>query len=173
MAKIIKIPSSQVYHIKALIPYWDLSFGGVDEKSPYRILALEPDTALPELGKTVLNAFNFDHDHLFGFYDNLKRYSNSKVCYEDARTIDYDNDMDDIFSQGYDKATYRMDDYCVSDIFTRKGQKWLMLFDYGDEWHFWLTMEGKEPINPKTKYPRVVKTKYKAPEQYPDYEDED
>lgn len=168
MAKSIKLLAPEIYYIKAMMPTWDHEMEGMSEESPYRIIALNAFTPLDALGHTVLNAFDFDNDHLFGFYDNWKKYYASKVAYEHPSSIDF---MDDDFGDK-GKQLLSMNDYEVQDIFTRRGKKWLMLFDYGDEWHFWLSLVKKVPFDDSQSYPFLVESKYEAPEQYPAYEDD-
>ncbi|MBL3658393.1 IS1096 element passenger TnpR family protein [Fulvivirga sediminis] len=167
MAKIKKLPSSEIYQIEAMIPSWDEQTFEVSTKSPYRILAVRPDMSLHELGLAVLSAFKFDYDHLFGFYENFNNPLKSKVSYEIMEDT-YEEDDEFIVLDSSAPVTLNMDDYVVADIFIRKGKRWLMLFDYGEAWHFWLKFIGKEYIIPNKSYPYILKSKYKAPSQYPD-----
>ncbi|MFT7159022.1 MAG: hypothetical protein ACI9GZ_000182, partial [Bacteroidia bacterium] len=116
MAKIIKSPSSEIYHIKALLPCWDEHIEGVSEKSPYRILAVRPYMPLTELGIAVLGAFDFDYDHMFGFYDNVKRYYSSKVSYEHPQFIESSEDFEDFGSRKIDKQVFDMDDHSAMEV---------------------------------------------------------
>ncbi|MBD0391919.1 hypothetical protein IC220_05680 [Wolbachia endosymbiont of Pentalonia nigronervosa] len=52
------------------------------------------------------------------------------------------------------------------------GKKMIFLFDYGDNWEF--LVECCDIIEAETgkRYPKVTKEEGKAPEQYPDYDDE-
>lgn len=169
MAKIIQSPALEVYHIKAMVPYWEQMDYDPDEDSPYRILAIRPDMGLLELGVCVLSAFEFEYDHMFGFYDNLKKYRSSKVSFEHPQLIEHANNEGwRPGSSNRNKQTHNMEDYCVADIFTRKGKKWLMLFDYGDKWHFWLTLEDRARLAEGTELPQIMESKYDAPEQYED-----
>jgi len=171
MAKVIKSPALQIYHIKAMVPYYEEGAIEMSDESPYRIIAVRPDMSLHELGIAVLDAFDFDDDHLFGFYDNIKRHYSSKVCFEHPQLIEQtEEDWDDF---ELNKQVYNMDEHCVSDIFTRKGKKWLMLFDYGDEWHFLLSFDDRATLKKGMELPKVIKSKYDAPEQYPDYDEDD
>lgn len=172
MAKIIKSPALEIYHIKALMPYWGESTQGTSEKSPYRIIAARPNMSLHIFGIAVLNAFDFDYDHLFGFYDNVKRYYASKMSYEHPESIqDNQDDWSGFGSRNVDKLVRNMDDHPISDIFTRRNKKWLMLFDYGDEWMFWVSLEKKVQVVHGEELPKVIESKYDAPEQYPDFEE--
>lgn len=167
MAKVKKSPSSEIYHIEAMIPFWDETINGISTESPYRIIAVRPDMGLYELGIVVLEAFNFDADHMFGYYDHLKSYYRSKVSYEMAQMVAQADD----FGTTSGKQTFNMEEYTVRDIFIRKGKRWLMLFDYGDTWHFWLKLVHKEGVQLKQDYPYIVASEFEAPEQYPDFED--
>ncbi len=49
-----------------------------------------------------------------------------------------------------------------------KGQQFLYLFDYGDEWQFKVKVHAiNEDADPTAQYPRVVESVGDAPEQYP------
>ncbi len=173
MAKIIKAPNSEIFHIKAMVPYWDELTGDIHEKSPYRTLAVRPDMGLHELGILVLHAFDFDCDHLFGFYDIGRHYSQSKVGFEMPDMMPQEGDLWGFVYDDPNKARYNLVAYAVKDIFRRKGKKWTMLFDYGDEWQFRLTLLERVEIDINQRYPRVVESKYEAPEQYPNYNEEE
>ena len=52
-------------------------------------------------------------------------------------------------------------------------QEVLFLFDYGDEWHFGVTLvRTSEAVTPGVTYPQVVASAGEAPLQYPDLEDD-
>ncbi|MDZ4766637.1 MAG: hypothetical protein SGI73_19030 [Chloroflexota bacterium] len=53
------------------------------------------------------------------------------------------------------------------------GQKFLYLFDYGDEWQFNLRVHAINEAVPDIEYPRVVKSAGEPPPQYRDYDDSD
>lgn len=56
----------------------------------------------------------------------------------------------------------------------RKGQNFLYLFDYGDEWKFNVRVHAiNENADPNTPYPRLVESVGEGPEQYPDWEEEE
>lgn len=47
-----------------------------------------------------------------------------------------------------------------------------LIFDYGDEWSFEVEFIKQGQKVPRKRYPSTVETFGNAPEQYPDYEDE-
>jgi hypothetical protein len=51
------------------------------------------------------------------------------------------------------------------------GQKFLYLFDYGDNHEFDVTLLSIDPQAKKGKYPRVVGKQGESPPQYPDYDE--
>jgi len=163
-----------MYYIRVLIPYWEEMSDIPMETSPYRIIAVLPETPLNELGSLIIDAFEFDHDHLFGFYDNFKGWNRSKIGYEFMESDDEELD-DDIFSyqnRVSDKKIFNIEKFTVGDIFLRKGKKWLMLYDYGDEWNFWVSLVDKSKIVPSITYDRIVESKFDAPQQYPDFNED-
>jgi len=48
----------------------------------------------------------------------------------------------------------------------RMKQKFLYLYDYGDEHRFEVQLVGINPEAPKGRYPRIVESHGKAPRQY-------
>ena len=47
-----------------------------------RKIQIAGDKSLYNFAKTITQAFGFYFDHCFGFYDNFKRYHDSKKAYE-------------------------------------------------------------------------------------------
>ena len=175
MAKVIKMPGLEMFHIKVLIPYWEEMSDIPMETSPYRIIAVLPETTLSEMGRLIIDAFEFDHDHLFGFYDNFKGLNRSKIGYEFIESDEEELDDGIVFFQNRvsDKNRFNIEKFTVGDIFLRKGNKWLMLYDYGDEWNFWVSLIDKSKIDPSKKYDRIVESKFDAPPQYPNFDEDD
>jgi hypothetical protein len=103
---------------------------------------------LYDLAKEILDCFDFDDDHAFGFYDNLKRWTRSFERY----SIFSDED------EGYSPDTLGVKDTCVENVFNYLKKKMLFLFDYGDEWHFRVELTGVEPAGPGKRAIRVVKS---------------
>jgi hypothetical protein len=68
---------NNVVHLKVM-----RSWEGKTKGNPYRTIALPQNASLYELAEAIIDAFNFDFDHAFGFYDNLKNPYNSTTGYE-------------------------------------------------------------------------------------------
>jgi hypothetical protein len=62
----------------------------------------------------------------------------------------------------------------LADLGLQKGQKFLYLFDYGDEWRFQVKVDAiNADADATIEYPRLVQSVGEAPEQYPDWEEDD
>ena len=143
---------------------------------PYRVLAVDESSTLYSLAQAIIDSFDFEFDHPFGFYNNLTRYYNSTVSYE-------------LFADLFDtrgevqEGVKGVRSTRVSNVFTEIGQKMLFLFDYGDEWHFRVTFTDVVPGEAGKKYPCIIKSvgearpQYDEPDEYDDLlgidEDED
>jgi Plasmid pRiA4b ORF-3-like protein len=53
-----------------------------EKRRPWRKIAVKANSDLYSLAKTIVAAFDFDFDHAFGFYDNLKNPYRSNICFE-------------------------------------------------------------------------------------------
>jgi hypothetical protein len=60
----------------------------------------------------------------------------------------------------------------VAQAFPAIGHTMIMLFDYGDGWHFRVTLKKAAAKVAKVRYPRVVATRREAPAQYPDWDED-
>ena len=129
----------------------------------YRDIEIPSGKSLHDLAAAIIRAFDFDFDHAFGFYGNLKgNYYRSEERYE----LFADMGEADEGVKGVRRTK-------VSAAFPDVGKKMLFLFDYGDEWHFTVELIGLGQKEPKASYPRVLKQVGKAPPQYPDLDDDE
>lgn len=160
--KEIRMPvKKEIYKVKAMIPYWDNYSTKPTEYSPYRILEVDSDMTLYDFGAFILSSFDFDFDHAFGFYENVKSYYSSKKGF-----VMRFKDEDEWSSFDWEKKYGNVDEATVADMLTRRGKRWLMLFDYGDEWNFWVSLDDKDKVVQNVEYPRIVETHLKPPLQY-------
>ncbi|MCF2940412.1 plasmid pRiA4b ORF-3 family protein [Paenibacillus alkaliterrae] len=135
-------------------------WNGAVRGKPYRKIAVQENASLYDLAEAALSAFDFDMDHLFGFYDNLKNWARSEEGYELFADIG-----DKMNFPGVKKAK-------VSKVFHTPKQKMLLLFDYGDEWRFVVQYLEDGDLR-GTKLPVILDSKGKAPDQYGGFSDED
>ena len=119
-------------------------------------LCMPPDVSLDELAGTIIQAVDFNFDHCFGFYDNLKNPNRSNEEYTLFADIGEEVKEGDI---GVETTP-------ISSAF-QPGKKMTFLFDYGDSWMFLVTCTEEVEMR-AFKRPKILSTVGKPPEQYPD-----
>ena len=126
-------------------------------------IAVPENSTLYQLAETILEAFDFDFDHMVGFSDNWKNNRESKECYE----LFIDEGMDGFPNcKGGIKKTH------LKKFFKTPKQRALMLFDYGDEWHFIIDFKKIEKAKENEEYPKILKREGKPFPQY-EYDEDD
>lgn len=121
----------------------------------YRHIQIGANATLYDLHKAILKAFEFDDDHQHAFF--MDNYVWSPMdAYVSSKT-DFGN---------------RLTKKCtLKKLKLEKNRKFKYLFDYGEEWVFQCKVLRK--LEEKTDIPGVIKAVGEAPEQYPEYEDEE
>jgi hypothetical protein len=221
-----------IYTFKVTLTDWQARTRG----HPYRVLAIPATTSLYDLAFEINESFDFDFDHAFGFFDNLKNPWRSDEQYEIFNDGELEDEgelvlaeleqeleqlseeemaqIDTLAELPPDEAKKKLvemslkdvplEDKAVAQFFLEgmvdelldealgvedgatpkgvksvmvdeafeKGKKLLYLFDYGDEWRFIVECKKIEETD-GGQYPRLLESKGEAPEQYPDYDEED
>ncbi len=121
----------------------------------YRHIKISSNATLDCFAQAVLDAFEFDNDHLYAFFLNNKRWDNGDAYYSDNA----------------DSADRLATHYKLKQVGLTAGKKFLYLFDFGDDWTF--NCKVLRILEEETKKPEVIRSKGEAPEQYYDeYEEE-
>jgi hypothetical protein len=128
----------------------------------YRDIEITSDDSLADLAEVIVKAFEFSFDHAYGFFSAM-----SGNVYKSPVRYELFADADGGRKAGSVKRTK------VGDAFARVGSKMLFLFDYGDEWRFKVEVIAIGEAAPKVRYPRILATAGKAPDQYPDPDEGD
>ena len=134
------------------------------DKSIYRDIEVEASKSLYKLAEAIVAAFGFDFDHAFGFYSGL---TPAKMLRMNPR-YEMFADMGDA-----DPGVLSVKKTRISQAFPAVAHTMMFLFDYGDDWHFRVSLKAKGTKLAKVRYPRVVATRGDAPPQYPDPDDID
>lgn len=114
----------------------------------YRTMALGASATLEDLHGAIQDAFKFDDDHLYAFYMDGERYSDE--AYNDPRG---------------EEGPFASD-VKLGELELTPGQRFLYLFDFGDNWEFWVTVLEINPEQPELAAPKIIDKKGKAPKQY-------
>lgn len=134
-----------------------------DDRSIYRELEIDGQKTLFVLAKSIVQAFDFEFDHAFGFYPVL----HGRDVLRSSPRYEIFADMDGESGARSVKKTK------VKDVFGKLGEKMLFLFDYGDDWRFEVVLIGFGEKAPTTRYPKLLKSQGVSPEQYPDWEEDE
>lgn len=133
-------------------------------RGTYRDIEIEASKSLYRLAEATVSAFAFQFDHCFGFYSGL-----TDATRFDARPrYELFADMGDA-----DPGVLGVKKIKVAQAFPAVGHSLLFLFDYGDEWHFRVTLTKTAKKTAKARYPRVIAIRGTAPEQYPEPDEYD
>jgi len=132
----------------------ELLFGTYAEEEWDGLIELESSSTLEELHFAIIDAVNFENDHLYEFYVSRTERSRDRLRFDEESGKIYNSTLENLFP-------------------LEKGRKLYYLFDYGDHWLFRITKSRKNPQELKTgiKYPRLLSEVGKAPEQYPVWEE--
>lgn len=122
----------------------------------YRHIRISGKATLEELSDAILDAFNFDNDHLHAFFMNNRAW----------------DEMDCYYSPYAEEDEFCSTDACNLQFLNLEiGKKFLYIFDFGDDWRF--QCKVLKILDEDTKEPVVVRTKGAAPMQYSEFDEED
>ena len=124
------------------------------------MIEIEANAFFLQLHEGIQDVVDFDNDHLFQFY--LGRHPDQHAYIIGGEPI----------WNGYNPVN-RYRKISISDTWPLPtGYKLYYLFDFGDQWIFQINKTRHKDEIPQSGvvYPRVIETKDKNPEQYPDWE---
>jgi hypothetical protein len=133
------------------------------KKPIYRDIEIKPSQSLHQLAEAIVQAFDFQFDHAFGFYSGR---TSATLMRADPRY--------ELFAD-MGEADLGVEKTRVARAFPTVGHVMTFLFDYGDEWHFNVSLKASGTKQAKIRYPRLIATRGTAPPQYeyPDDSDDD
>lgn len=133
-----------------------------NNKKISREIEVLENISLFKLAEAILDAYNFDLDHCFGFFSKISRmdYFDSDEKYELFTDLIEEGQDIEPTDAGSVKKTM------VKDVWKNKGDKMLFLFDYGDCWLFEVKLIDFAERESGKKYPHVLKKTGRAPRQY-------
>ena len=129
----------------------------------YRTIEIKDNDTLYHLAETILNSFDFDMDHAFGFYSNVNNIYNSDEIYE-LFADDESNGQKNPNVNGVKKIK-------ITDVFVT-DKVLTFLFDYSEKWLFMVECEEIKQSQPDVNYPRIIQKAGQSPDQYEEQEDD-
>ncbi|NJM27384.1 MAG: plasmid pRiA4b ORF-3 family protein [Pseudanabaena sp. RU_4_16] len=130
------------------------SFFKVSLAKAWRRIAIPTDLNLDFLSASILDAFDFDSDHLY------------KFSYKDRFGI-----KATVFHP-YMEESPSTDEICIGDLPLKPGDSMIFHFDFGDDWKFQVLLEQIDPPNAKIKKPKMLESHGRAPKQYSSWDGE-
>jgi hypothetical protein len=135
-----------------------------------RAIEIDSESTLERLHLAIQEAVDFDNDHMYQFVVARTPRSRSRVVYSMDEMFGDDPMGEEFADDGHASET------TLEDVFPlKKGDFLFYNFDFGDDWWFKVSRGREKEKEPEkgAKYPRVVKSVGKNPEQYPGCEDEE
>jgi hypothetical protein len=126
-----------------------------------RTIDFSEGTFLPDVVENILESFDFVCDHAFGIYDDLNRPKEGYSIFSDMKGLG-----DPMGGKSIKKAK-------IDTVFNEKKKIMYMIFDFGDEWIFKISCVDILLCEENEQYPLLVSKQGEAPQQYPDYDDEE
>lgn len=116
----------------------------VDGYKPFAVIAIKSDQSLADLASTIVSSFGLDPGSCYGFYSNLRRYTQSEEKYELSA------DIGEVDGPGVKNVQ-------IAQVFT-PGKQMLFLFDYVNQWHFVVRLVRYEALSECQAYPAILKS---------------
>ena len=122
-----------------------------------RKIEMKETQTLDDLHEAIIyKSFGWDDPHMYSFFfDNTPYTQNRKMEYSCDTTPD-----------PFDRGRANPTSTKLSRLGLKKKQKFLFLFDFGDDHQFGIAVEGFGEVMSGKKYPLILEEKGKAPRQY-------
>lgn len=128
----------------------------------YRIIHINPKLSLYSLAEAIIDSFEFDLDHCFGFFN---QYANGSL-YNSIEKYELFTDLPDVEPTGAGSVEHTK----IKDVWTHIRKKMYFLFDYGDNWIFEVDLVdlNTDSIRNSRRFYEIIKSVGKSPKQYLD-----
>ena len=134
-----------------------------------RKIELKETKTLDDLHEAIIyKAFGWFDPHLYSFFFDNKPYSKNRDMEYTFNPAPDDSLIDFFGGFGEPRSTKTK----LKDLSLRENQKFLLVFDFGDDHHFSVQVIGFGNVQKGLKYPLVLEAKGNAPEQYPESDEE-
>lgn len=130
------------------------------KKEVSRTIAVPDTWNLYQLAEAIIAAYDFSLDHCFGFFD-----ADAENPFAAVRKYEL---FTDLIAEGEDLEPTGADsvkETRLNQVWAKRGDSMLFLFDYGDGWQFSVTLTATGNV-PLTALPAILLSVGKAPKQY-------
>ncbi|MBW4616911.1 MAG: plasmid pRiA4b ORF-3 family protein [Desmonostoc vinosum HA7617-LM4] len=120
----------------------------------WRRIVIPAKKELSWLAETILDAFDFDYDHLYEFSYKDRCGRTIKIGHPYMETPPFANQVK------------------IGDLSLEPGARMTYLYDFGDNWEFDVQLEAINPPDNKIKKAKIIEIHGNAPQQYWSEDDE-
>jgi hypothetical protein len=120
----------------------------------WRDIEIATDQTLEDLHLMIQRAFGWSDDHLYSFFMNGRAWD---------RSAEIGSPWSDCHLHTHQVKIGTLD--------LKPGRRFLYLFDYGDNHEFDISVVRIDLVTHRGDYPRIVAARGRAPQQYPDYDE--
>ena len=127
-----------------------------------RKIEMKETQTLNDLHEAIIyKSFGWDDPHMYSFFlDNMPYSKNRRMEYCCS------TEPDPLSGERPNSTLTKL-----KRLNLRKGQRFLFIFDFGDDHMFSIKVEGFGETKEGKRYPLILEKKGRAPPQYPNYED--
>ncbi|MEZ4636921.1 MAG: hypothetical protein R2856_18525 [Caldilineaceae bacterium] len=130
-------------------------------KDVWREIFMPGGSTLEDLSDAILNAYDFDNDHLYRFLYATRFGNTAEVSHPMMK--------DGPFTE---EGPY-VDEVCIGDLPAQPGFHMIYNFDFGDNWNFDVLLERIDPAEPIGEPYRIGARHGESPPQYEYAEDDE
>ncbi len=135
------------------------------QRKVIRDIIVSENKSLVHLAESILEAYDFECDHCFGFYSDIEHKHGIVPDEVYELFVDIDGESIHDHAQSVEKTK-------ILTVFDTLGKTMRFLFDYGDNWEFIVSLKDSREANPTEKLPCVIRSIGEAPQQYATYDEE-
>lgn len=119
----------------------------------WRRVEIPAEMNLHQLSTAILDAFDFDYDHLYDFAYRNRFGVPTRACHP------------------YVDDSPRADEVRIGELPLQTGSTMIYRYDFGDNWRFNVKLERVDPADGKMEKPRISGSRGEAPAQYASWDE--
>ena len=140
------------------------------DRRVFRTIEAREGQTLDDLHWAIQEAYGFDGDHLYSYFMSGKPWdlSGPEYHHPEADTGDEAEARREMARIRGKRLEPRLPatEAKLGSLGLRPRQRFLYLFDYGDEWVFEVEFVGEGASEKGVRYPRIIDSRGESPQQY-------
>ncbi len=122
------------------------------EENPFRIFSVPESYSLADMARVILEQFDREFNHSYGFFNNIENWKSSTNSYELFADIDGEDES----------GSKSVKNNTVKDVF-QIGSRMVLLYDYGEEWRYIVEMIDMDTAPSTSDFPIIEDAFGKVP----------